>query len=49
MRLTPVSHTALRVGTKLPFALRDATGTLLLASGTVIDAEAMRKLLERPL
>lgn len=49
MRLIPVSHTALRVGTKLPFALRDATGALLLASGAVIDAEAMRKLLERAL
>lgn len=50
MQLVPVSNTALKVGTKLPFSLRDAQGALLLAAGTVIDSENLRKqLLERAL
>ena len=50
MQLVPVSTSALRVGTTVPFSLRDAQGKLLLAAGTVINSEAMRKqLLERGL
>lgn len=43
MQLVPVAPTALRVGTTVPFSLRDAQGKLLLAAGSVIDSEAMRQ------
>lgn len=50
MQLVPVSSSALRVGTTVPFSLRDAQGKLLLAAGSVIDSETMRKqLLDRGL
>ncbi len=43
MKVVPVGPAALRVGVAVPFALRDAQGTLLLAAGGVIESEAMRQ------
>ena len=48
MKVVPVETTALRVGRPVPFALRDASGNMLLAAGASIETEAMRKqLVER--
>lgn len=43
MQVVPVPDTALLVGNVMPYALRDAAGTLLLAAGAVIDSESMRQ------
>ena len=50
MKVIPLAPTALRVGAKVPFALRDGSGALLLAAGGLIESELMRKqLVERGL
>ena len=43
MKVIPLASTALRVGGKVPFALRDSGGALLLAAGGVIESEPMRQ------
>ena len=48
MKVVPVETTALRVGRPVPFALRDASGNMLLAAGAIIESEAVRRqLVER--
>jgi HD-GYP domain-containing protein (c-di-GMP phosphodiesterase class II) len=43
MAVIPLSPTALRVGHPVPFALRDASGHLLVPRGAVVDTEALRQ------
>jgi HD-GYP domain-containing protein (c-di-GMP phosphodiesterase class II) len=43
MQVVPLAPSVLRVGARVPFALRDAQGMLLLAAGSVIETEAQRK------